>query len=126
MVYCKGVSEIKGLKLDNTGDIVIKDNKIEMVEGNDLTTQTIKTVLGTNKGEWVFNPDEGINFATILGKGHTEDSIKDEIEQGLAQVDGSFFVTNFELSPGNNRRFTLAVTAQNSEGEEITVKEVNN
>ena len=39
-----------------------------MIEGSDLTAQTVRTVLSTNKGEWFGNPDEGINFRNILGK----------------------------------------------------------
>lgn len=58
---------MKGFKLKD-GDIEIVENKISMVSGNDLLRQTTETVLGTNKGEWVLNPDEGIKFSTILGK----------------------------------------------------------
>jgi hypothetical protein len=54
--------------LDSNGDIVIKNNKIQMIEGDEVTKQKIETVLGTNKGEWVLNPDEGINFRNITGK----------------------------------------------------------
>lgn len=56
------------------GDLVISDNlvvnkkEIEMVSGNELTAQTIQSVLSTNKGEWIFDENEGINFANILGK----------------------------------------------------------
>lgn len=44
------------------------NHQIEMVEGAELTCQKIKTVLGTNKGEWFFDEEEGINFKNILGK----------------------------------------------------------
>lgn len=44
------------------------NHQIEMVEGAELTAQKIKTVLGTNKGEWFFDEEEGINFDNILGK----------------------------------------------------------
>lgn len=62
---------IKGFLLDNNGDVVIKDGKIAMVEGAELKAQTVKTVLGTNNGEWFGNPDEGISFRNILGKNRT-------------------------------------------------------
>ncbi len=50
------------------------DCQIEMVEGNELLAQTVKTVLGTNKGEWALNTDEGITFANILGKHKNTDT----------------------------------------------------
>lgn len=64
---------MKGFKIDKNGDVVIEKNRIQMVEGNELLSQTVHCVLNTNKGEWVFNPNEGINFYNILGK-HTATS----------------------------------------------------
>ena len=58
---------MKGFELSN-GDVVIENGEIQMVSGAELTRQTVETVLGTNKGEWFFNADEGITFSNILGK----------------------------------------------------------
>ena len=59
---------MKGFKLTSSGDVEIKNNQIQMIDGNELLRQTVECVLGTNKGEWFLNPDEGINFRNILGK----------------------------------------------------------
>lgn len=56
-----------GLKIRD-GDLVITNNEIELVEGNELTKQTIQSVLSTNKGEWKFDTEEGISFYNILGE----------------------------------------------------------
>lgn len=56
-----------GLKVRN-GDLVITNNEIELVEGNELKRQTIQSVLSTNKGEWFFDAEEGIDFQSILGE----------------------------------------------------------
>lgn len=56
-----------GFKLKD-GDLIITNNEIELVEGDELTVQTIQCVLSTNKGEWIFDTDEGIEFDNILGK----------------------------------------------------------
>lgn len=63
---------MKGFALNSEGDILIEKHEIQMVHGTDLAMQTVKTVLSTNKGEWTFNEDEGINFANILGKRQAE------------------------------------------------------
>ena len=62
---------IKGFLLDSNGDVVIKNSQISMIDGAELTAQTVRTVLGTNNGEWFGNPDEGISFRNILGKNRT-------------------------------------------------------
>lgn len=58
---------MKGFKLTD-GDLSFTNNEIDMVRDNELTAQTIQYVISTNKGEWLFNKDEGINFSNILGK----------------------------------------------------------
>jgi hypothetical protein len=61
---------VKGFKLDSNNDVEIRNNHVQMIEGDELTAQTVQCVLSTNKGEWFLNPEEGINFRAILGK-HT-------------------------------------------------------
>lgn len=59
---------MKGFALDAQGDIIIQKGEIQMIYGSELTAQTIKSVLSTQKGEWFLNVDEGINLDNILGK----------------------------------------------------------
>lgn len=59
---------MKGFGLNDNGDLSLTGGEIDMVEGAELTVQTIKQVLSTNKGEWLFDPDEGIDFDNLLGK----------------------------------------------------------
>lgn len=111
---------MKGFKLDDNGDIVISNNKIQMVDGNELLKQTVQSVIGTNKGEWVLNRQEGIMFSNIFGKGNTEDMIRYEIQQGLEQVDETFIITSFEMTKTEDRKYKITFTAQNSIGEEVS------
>lgn len=68
---------MKGFKIKD-GDLVISENlligkrEIEMISGNELTAQTLQSVLSTNAGEWIFDISEGINFANVLGKQKTK------------------------------------------------------
>ena len=110
---------MKGFMLDDTGDVVIKSGAVQMVNGNELLKQTIKTILGTNKGEWPLNPDEGIAFSNVLGKGISEELIMEEIQQGLTQVDEELTLTNFTMS-NVGRKYKITFTAQNSAGEEVS------
>ena len=59
---------MKGFALDERGDVVISKGEIQMIYGSDLTVQKIKSVLGTQKGEWFLNEYEGIEYNNILGK----------------------------------------------------------
>lgn len=112
---------MKGFKLDENGDIAILKNKIQMTEENELLKQKVQTVIGTNKGEWVLNRDEGIRFFSILGKGTSKEEIRNEIQKGLEQTDETFMLTSFKTDMGMDRKLKISFTAKNSSGGEISV-----
>lgn len=108
---------MNGFELDENGDVLIQNNQIQMINGDDLLRQTVKSVIGTNKGEWFLNEDEGITFENIKGKYIDEDIIKDEIEQGLSQIDESFSITEFSYEiDSNNRKLEISFSAVNDDG----------
>lgn len=104
---------MRGFKLLD-GDIVIgkKDsnkvspngNQIQMVEGNELIAQKFLIALGTNKGEWFWNEELGINYDFIIGKGITEDMIKSQIEIGIHQVDPNMYLSDFSVEFNKTQR----------------------
>ena len=53
-------------ELDEKGDIMIARDDVQLVSGKDLTVQRIKQILGTNKGEWKLDENEGINMRAML------------------------------------------------------------
>ena len=103
---------MKGFKLDQNGDVVITDGKIEMVEDIVLIAQTLRQVIGTNLGEWLFDEDEGIDFYTILTKNPNNDLIQDTIKtavQHAAEILGVEIETGdfaFEIDK-KNRSMTI-------------------
>lgn len=114
---------MKNFKLDPlTNDVMIVNNQIQMVEDNDLLSQTCRTVLGTNKGEWFNNKNEGISFQNIFSKPINYDLIEDEIQGGLIQVDETLKIQSFEHEM-NDRRLKVKFKARNDE-EEIVSTEV--
>lgn len=83
---------MKGFKLDQYGDVVITDGKIEMVEGIELVAQTLRHVLGTNLGEWEFEEKEGIDFYAILTKNPNYDLIQDTINTAVRYTEDKLSV----------------------------------
>lgn len=57
---------MKGFALKD-GDLLIENGDIQIVTGAELIRQTAEMVLGTNKGEFPLNIDEGIDFSNIFG-----------------------------------------------------------
>jgi len=112
---------MRSFMLDQSGDLVIEKNQIRIVFDKDLICQRIRSLLGANRGEWPFNLDYGINQRNILGKNPDYELIRSEIQQGLRQVDSSFFVEKFNADL-QGRNLSVHFTARNSDG--VVIKDV--
>lgn len=112
---------MKSIALDDSGDILIENNVINMVDGNELLRQKIHEVLQTNQGEWFFDWEQGIIFSNILGKNVTEEAVRTEIERGLRQVDENLTISDLDMVQ-SGRTLTVNFTAVNvNTNEEIKV-----
>ena len=113
---------MRGFKLTNTGDISIKNNKIEMIADDELTRQTIQYLLSTNKGECFYNENEGISFRNILGKNVEDDTVKSEILDGLMQISPDYMITDFSTERNaETRKLDVKFTASTADEETVTV-----
>lgn len=114
---------MKGFKLDENGDIVItkekSGKKIQMVEGNELIAQKIRTVLGTNKGEWYLNSEVGVDFDYLIGKHVTEDMIRSQIEDGVHQVNEAFYLSQFSVVFDTKQRTATVTFTVADNGEKV-------
>lgn len=111
---------MKDFKIDNHGDLVMAKNDLQFVQDKDLTAQKCRLVLSTNKGEWLLNRDEGINFGAILVKNPNRDEIIDTVRDGLRQIDSTFEITEYTFEV-IKRHLILTFKAKNDSGEEINL-----
>lgn len=117
---------MKSFKLDQSGDVVINNNKIEYVEGIELVAQTVQQVLNTNLGEWFNDKSEGIDYRLILTKNPNYELIQDTINTAVQQVADSFNIEletdnfTFEVK-GRNMDITFTMTTDNGDSTSISV-----
>lgn len=115
---------MKGFKLVD-GDVSITDNQIDMVENTELEVQTIQSVLQTNKGEDIFDSDEGINFRHIIGKGISADMVKTQIQNGINQVNPDYAIEDFSYTVDkSSRKLKVAFTARKSDGSVLSSENI--
>lgn len=106
-----------GFALDENGDVLIENNEISIVAGNELLRQKVWSVLRTNLQEWWFDWDQGIDFDNLLGKNTNAELVRYEIQQGLEQVDSTFAITEFAYEV-EGRKAKVTFKAVNESGEE--------
>lgn len=111
---------MKDLKIDNKGDLIISKHDLQYVRDKELTLQKTRLILSTNKGEWLLDVNEGINFRAILIKNPNQDEILSTVLDGLKQIDETFVITEhkFEMK---QRHLILTFKAVNDSGEEISL-----
>ena len=107
---------MKGFSTYN-GDVVV-GKTIEMSEGSELLRQKVELVIGTNKGEWGYDKEEGINFRVVLCKNPDKDEIRATIEEALKRIDDTFAVTEFAMTM-KGRTADISFKAINGDGEEV-------
>ena len=111
---------MKGFAMDEKGDVLIENNEISIVVGDSLLQQRVLTILRTNLKEWFFDWKQGVDFANLIGKTANADLARFEIERGLAQVDDTFVITEFEYTADiRSRKAKVMFKAQTQGGEEV-------
>ena len=117
---------MESLKLnkDSSGryDVVIEGSDLAMVDGIDDLKQVLVGVLSTNKGEWEYDKEEGIDFHKILVKNPNYELIEDEIRQAIKRIDEELEVSNIKYEQKENRRVDIQLEISNGEKFEISIE----
>lgn len=113
------MNDIKDLALNEYGDVILYNNDIEMIFDNEVLAQEARQIIGTSKGEWFLNKNQGIDRKKILVKNPNMDMIKDEILQALKTLDDTFYIDTFEYET-IDRNMTIKFKAINETGKEIS------
>lgn len=108
--------------LDENGELIIKDGKIQIVEDKELTAQKIKQVLRTHIGEWKYDPEEGIDRYVMFTKKPNYDLVEDNVKSGLLQVDESLRITRFACSEKKNRELVINFSATDDRNETYEIE----
>lgn len=116
MSDCLEVGNMKSFSTHN-GDVVV-NKTIEEVDGSELLWQKVERVLGTNKGEWSYDVEEGINFSVIFRKNPDVDEIRATIDEALTRIDETFAITSFKLTM-QGRAATISLQAVNGNGVKV-------
>lgn len=113
------------IKLDDTGDIEFLSGQLQLVSGQNEIAQSCRIILGINKGEWFLNPELGIDHSKFLGKGVSEDEMRDEIMSGLLQEPRVQTVESIDIDIDRaNRRLVVSFVATAKDGQVITAEGV--
>ena len=113
---------MKDFMLDENGELVFQKGKIPLVSGKQLKAQKSRQVLRTQRGEWEYDKEEGINRYSMLTKNPNDEEIEDNIRSGLLQVDEDFRITNYSRKEKEERHSDIFVSATDGADEEYNLE----
>ena len=115
---------MKTFKLDENGDVSITNNTIDMVNGVDLISQTLRQVLNTNLAEWFGDEEEGIDFDVILTNPNADlirDTIDTAVQKVAEQLGVDLETDNFDFYVSGRHMYINIDITLTSTGESTTV-----
>lgn len=107
---------MKGFALDDHGDVVFKNNDIQLAYDTDLLIQKITYLLRTNRGEWQLNQKEGIPMHEIIKKDPNLAKVKDYVRSAVSQADASLRVSDCKIET-EGRKMKIRFTAANQKSQ---------
>lgn len=109
---------MKDFVLNESGDILIESNDIALKYDQQQEIQKIKQVLGTNLGEWEYDPNEGIDFNALFQKNPDSSWILESIKNGLHEIDEGYVLQECSYN-SKNHELKIKVSTQNQHPMEI-------
>lgn len=116
------------LKIDTTGDLVIENGDLVLVDGLTAIGQHVAMRLRSFKGEWFLDQTTGVPyFQEILQKGTPPSRIRALIRQTILGTEGISSVDELELDyDAATRALSVAFKATAENGETLTsVEEIS-
>lgn len=107
-----------------TNDLQITNGDLSMNSGETSIQQALQQALQVWLGEWFLDTTVGVPYRQqILVKNPNIDVIQGLIIDAATKVPGVTEITDFSMDySSNNRSLTIALTAQTSNGQEITAQ----
>lgn len=117
---------MESLKLDGTGDIVMKDGELQLVNKIDELIQTFKTLLRTNKNEWFLNPEMGFDYSVINGvKVIDEEELTFALQDVADQMDEIDRIEDVQIEHNRQtRKALIKCKAYTVDNVELEIEEV--
>lgn len=107
------------------GDLVIENNELILIDGDEELAQSIRSALQTRKGEFFLEPEHGLVFDNLIGKAANQDEARDDIIEATSQEPQVSSVTDIVFTDDRKtRKRAVNLTIEKEDGTQIPVGEV--
>lgn len=77
--------ELRDLKQDENGDLVIENGEMQTVTGKEELAQGIRTIIGNQLGDAPLEPDLGMDYENLIGEDFNEAFAQADFEDAILE-----------------------------------------
>lgn len=111
----------KAPKLVN-GDLVIENNELVMIDGDEELVQSVQAILGTRKGEFFLDSEHGLSHENILGKPASQELARDDIIEALMQEERVASVPSISFEDDKSKRKrNVNLSIEKTDGTQLSI-----
>lgn len=115
------MADLRDMKQNASGDLVINDGQMETVSGQEELTQCIRTIISNQLGDAPLAPELGMDYENLLGEDFNEAFAQSDFEDAiLDQEPRVVAITDTEFSLDHKTRIlsiTLTMTVDMNQTE---------
>lgn len=115
------MADLRDMKQNASGDLVINDGKMETVSGQEELAQCIRTIISNQLGDAPLAPELGMDYENLLGEDFNEAFAQSDFEDAiLDQEPRVVAITDTEFSLDHKTRIlsiTLTMTVDMNQTE---------
>lgn len=113
--------ELRDLKQDENGDLIIENGEMQTVTSKEELAQGIRTIISNQLGDASLEPDLGMDYENLIGEGFNEAFAQADFEDAILEQDPRVVaITDTEFSLDHKTRIlsiTLTMTVDMNQTE---------
>ncbi|PUD96894.1 hypothetical protein DA477_05080 [Levilactobacillus brevis] len=123
--------ELRDLKQDENGDLVIENGEMQTVTGKEELAQGIRTIIGNQLGDAPLEPDLGMDYENLIGEDFNEafaqadfeDAILEQEPRVVAITDTSFNLDHKTRILSVNLKMTVDMNQTGNEDDQEEIEQ---
>lgn len=97
--------ELRDLKQDENGDLIIENGEMQTVTGKEELAQGIRTIISNQLGDASLEPDLGMDYENLIGEGFNEAFAQADFEDAILEQEPRVVaITDTEFSLDHKTR----------------------
>lgn len=116
---------MRAFELSDKGDLIFNGTELVMTEGLHQIAQEMELSVGTAKGEWFLDEDEGMDYSSLYDqRPFNKDEFRNDAIESLDGTTQPLIVTELLIGKPIGRSVKVELKAETEDGELIQINDL--